>query len=404
MGLLATGSVAVLLTVSLAIGARMVSEYRRSILRDFVVHEHYPGKCEVVEGITNGSEDVALVPGTSFALITNGLRLTREPNKPGGHMYIFDFKNPASGARPLQFVNFDKQAPFFSPHGLKIWPNLPTASKAASTETSTSYYVYVVSHVQNGKIDHVEKFRFDTADPTKLTFVKSITDEKFHGVVNSIAVVAEDTFYFTNFLPHFYNPVYGKLPQLEVLLGVPTGSVGFYDGNAGRIVARGHLAPNGIAVSNDLRKVYVADTHNGYVYTYARSGFNEKLSPQQKTATASNEANSLTLLAKNYTAYGILDNIVVDEHGNLLIGTSPFGHAMWNFVFGKFVNRRLESAVLKLQVDSKTNVPISTRELFMDDAKLMSGGSVAVTYGNGRKMLVGSVLDNLVYCECSVGC
>lgn len=64
--------------------------------------------------------------------------------------------------------------------------------------------------------------------------------------LNDLVAVSDTTFYYTNFL-------YSS--ELELLLQLKWGSVGFYDGKDSQIVASGYLIPNGINVSPDGRSV-----------------------------------------------------------------------------------------------------------------------------------------------------
>ena len=68
----------------------------------------------------------------------------------------------------------------------------------------------------------------------------------FHRL-DDIAIVGEDQFYFTNF---FYLNM-----DLEVLLGLHWGSIGFYDGTAGTLLVTELLVPNGIVLSSDNKSV-----------------------------------------------------------------------------------------------------------------------------------------------------
>jgi len=63
--------------------------------------------------------------------------------------------------------------------------------------------------------------------------------------LNNLAVVAEDSFYFTNYFKSDLT--------LEYKRGLPLGNVGFYDGAKGRILLTELCFPNGIAASPDGR-------------------------------------------------------------------------------------------------------------------------------------------------------
>ena len=65
--------------------------------------------------------------------------------------------------------------------------------------------------------------------------------------MNDLVVVAEDQFYYTNWLST-------KLPfHLQRLAGISWGSVGFYDGRKTAIMDTDLFMPNGINISPDKR-------------------------------------------------------------------------------------------------------------------------------------------------------
>ena len=65
--------------------------------------------------------------------------------------------------------------------------------------------------------------------------------------LNDLSVIAEDQFYFTNL---FYSEVL-PLPYMEMMTGINSGSVGFYDGSKGGIIVTRLSRPNGINKSPD---------------------------------------------------------------------------------------------------------------------------------------------------------
>ena len=138
-------------------------------------------------------------------------------------------------------------------------------------------YIYVVNHP--GKLDTVEKFVFDESRNI-LQYLNTFSEPSMHRYnnfhhdfsivvcnyfnfirgkctvaltrlvifsMNDLHVIAEDKFYYTNFLYSYFLP----LALLEFLTPVKMGSVGFFDGSEGRILVTPLAAPNGINRSPD---------------------------------------------------------------------------------------------------------------------------------------------------------
>ncbi len=62
--------------------------------------------------------------------------------------------------------------------------------------------------------------------------------------LNDLVAVSDSQFYYTNYV-HKYH--------FEFTLSLYWGSVGYYDGQKGRIASPGFYIPNGLGVSPDLR-------------------------------------------------------------------------------------------------------------------------------------------------------
>jgi len=64
--------------------------------------------------------------------------------------------------------------------------------------------------------------------------------------LNDLAVIGKDKFYFTNDRDHSYIPLVANFA-----FRLPSGSIGFYDGNSTRLVKKDLFYPNGLALSDD---------------------------------------------------------------------------------------------------------------------------------------------------------
>nr|XP_006813029.1 PREDICTED: serum paraoxonase/arylesterase 2-like [Saccoglossus kowalevskii] len=138
---------------------------------------------------------------------------------------------------------------------------------------------------------------------------------------------------------YYTNDRYSITPfgrKYEIILNLELGNIGFYEPRGkDRIVASGYQAPNGINTSPDGRYLYVASSRHQYITVFERKSDN-------------------------------------------------------------YLN---EVQVLKVHFDS-SDAPYSDvdiQQVLMDDGTLVSGSSVASFYNN--KMLIGTVVDKMAYCE-----
>ena len=69
--------------------------------------------------------------------------------------------------------------------------------------------------------------------------------------INDLVVVGLDKFYYTKY--HYFGSYTGA--QIEIILSLKWGGVGYYDGSQYSMAAAGLAQPNGINVSPDLKYV-----------------------------------------------------------------------------------------------------------------------------------------------------
>ncbi|KAK3773552.1 hypothetical protein RRG08_022263 [Elysia crispata] len=212
--------------------------------------KHYPGNCRQVSGIDFGSEDMD-VSEDGLAFITSGFDFP--PNSPYFHAYLvekkikggiflFDFKKPKLGARPINIrpsKNFDPET--FQPHGINMLED----------KVKGNHLLYVVNHVKEGK-DRVEKFRFIPGS-NELEHIRFFTDSAFC-ILNDVALTGEDQFYVSNYL--YFHSYF--LSLFEHLLPLSLGGLLFVDAeNVTEVVKHLH-GPNGVTLSKDKKFLYVA--------------------------------------------------------------------------------------------------------------------------------------------------
>ncbi|XP_046584022.1 serum paraoxonase/arylesterase 2-like isoform X2 [Haliotis rubra] len=336
------------------------------------VFNHYPGPCHQVEGIGFGSEDMHMLPdGRTF--ITSGFRMAGsgpsfekfyKQNKVKGRIYLFNMKNPRKVVQEMTLTsteNFDKDR--LQPHGISAWEDKDTGR----------VYLFVVNHERDGR-EKVEKFlvSFDTVS---LQHMKSYHGDTTFKNLNDLVATSEDSFYYTNFL--YSDSTVGKI--LENLSMMPWANVGYFDGTAYRIVTDRLKMANGIQMSGDGRLIYVTASLSRDLRIYDRS-----------------KDNSLQL-KEVYPLYSTPDNVMVDhDTGHLYVALHPINY----LAFAHFTDPVNKSPSQVLQIKLKDGSVSSVTELFIDDGNLISASTVATVFN--KKMLVGSFLDTLVYCDVDV--
>nr|XP_006820192.1 PREDICTED: serum paraoxonase/arylesterase 1-like [Saccoglossus kowalevskii] len=146
------------------------------------------------------------------------------------------------------------------------------------------------------------------------------------------------------------------------------------------IVKSGFHYANGINVSPDGRYLYVASITKGIIFVFEIMKDN---SLEEK---------------KRINVYSGVDNIEVDKKtGDLWLGC----HAVL-YQFARHeqnVTRSAPSHVLRIHFGSKSAPydKVDIHQVLMDDGSFLKGSSVASYYDN--KMLVGTVVDKLGFCE-----
>ncbi|ESO09149.1 hypothetical protein HELRODRAFT_169093 [Helobdella robusta] len=296
-----------------------------------------------------GSEDIKLLPGGK-AFVSSGFKLSNDGRKNSvGGIYLFDFNKPSE--KPLNLLMVDErgqQLPI-TPHGLSFWTD------AASGVT----YLYVVNH-HNG-VESIEKFRYHPEEK-KLVRVKQFKDETFH-VLNSIHLVGEDQFYFTNYL--FFNAYF------ELFFGLEWGSVGYFNGEHGELVVKGLNIPNGVIMWKNHLVVALSGSDELNVYSVAKD----------------HQLN----LERTIPVKTSVDNLSVHpEHDDLILGCHP---SPFKFPFHSRNPDAYLSPSQVLRVNDKSEVT----EIYSNDGSELSASTVAVLYKDA--MLIGSAYTKLLYCQ-----
>ena len=186
---------------------------------------------------------------------------------------------------------------------------------------------------------------------------------------NDVAAVGREQFYVTN--DHGSRSDAGM--QAENYLTLPRANVLYFDGAVFREAATGLVFANGIAVSKDGARVYVAETTMRRIRTFTRDAFSGRLT----------EENVFALPAGP-------DNIDIAPNGSLVVAAHPKLFGL--LAYAKDSSRPSPTEIL--QVMTQGGVPQSVSTVYANDGRAIGAGSVAVV--TGEDLFIGSVFDSKI--------
>lgn len=295
-----------------------------------------------------GVEDFAIAREDSFLLLSVDDRAAHRAGKEGPHgIYLVDLRSEQFEAVPISSeLNF----PFY-PHGISIFKL-----------DSVSYGLLAINHVE-GK-HSIESFLLKGKT---LHHLKTITGLELISP-NDLVMVGPESFYFTN--DHGYTSKWGLLA--ENYLAVKAASVGYFDGKKFELVAKNLSYPNGIQVDPKRNLLFVSSSREFSVGVYS-------LLPD----------GDLTFVEDIPAGTGV-DNIELDEEGNLWIGCHPNLLTFAAYASGKKPISPSEVITLSYPKEGAATV----RSVWTDPGNQLSGASVAVPFGD--YLFIGNVMDTKV--------
>lgn len=306
--------------------------------------------CEEITGVV-GAEDITFIPGTNRMFISSYDRRIEvaDPSESiPGVIYEYDLDTQVLKQVSPDFADF-------KPHGFSLY-----------TTASGQIKLFVVDHANQQHQIQI----FDYEDGL-LKLERTIVSNQITSP-NDIVAVGGHQFYVTN--DHGF--VAGLPRLLEDYLMLPLSNVVFYDGKEAREVASGFSYANGINVNKKGDRLYLAAVSSLMVYEFERN-----------LAT-----NELTQIQRINTGTGV-DNIELDENGDLWIGAHP---QLLKFVaHAKNEGSYSPSEVIKIKVsDGSYDVEVE----YANDGKAFSGSSVAAVKGN--HLMIGGVFDRrMLHCQ-----
>jgi arylesterase/paraoxonase len=308
------------------------------------IEPHFDGKVDEIKGF-NGAEDITIDKSTGLALVSS---TTFTENAPNGAIYLLDLKDDVP-----QPIKLTQNLPFndFHPHGISLYQS-PEGEKL----------IFVINH-KKSLITSIEIFQF--TDST-LIHKETINNDLFISP-NDIVGVGERQFYLTN----DHDEKKSSWRSTKDLLQIPMGNVCYFDGSKASIVADGFLYANGINVSQDGRRLFVAATTGKKIKVFDRDISSGKLAENSDIAV--NGA----------------DNIELDESGDLWVGCHPKLLAF--LAHSKDHSKLSPSEIIKISFENEKPL---VESVYLNGGNPLSGASVGAVWRN--KMLIGSVFGNKV--------
>jgi arylesterase / paraoxonase len=320
------------------------------------IDPHFSGSCRRVPGVV-GPEDIAMDPRSTVAYISSDDRRATLAGRPvAGAIFAYDPASPQAAPRNVT----PTADATFHPHGIGL-----------HVTPDGRMLVFVVNHPGSslfgdspgaGPAHAIEIF--ERAPDGTLVHKRQITGELLVSP-NDITPVDADRFYVTN--DHGSGPGFRR--TLEEYLRLKRANVLYYDGKSFREAADDLRYANGIALSADGAKLYVAS-----VTSFAVEVFDRDI-----------RTGALAHAAEIDVDTGP-DNIEIDAAGDLWIGAHP---KLLSFVaYAEDASKRSPSQVLRIR-PGKGGYEVS--EVFLSHGDDISGSSAAA-WRDGH-LLVGSVFD-----------
>ena len=300
--------------------------------------------------IAPGTEDIAIDHKRNVAFVGTADRRhwynhadTDKATEEDG-IYLVDLANP-SRARKISPATMSNG---FFPHGIDYWESDDGERR-----------LFVVNHPPSGA-EIVEIFEVE--EDHSLTHIDSVSFDEMYSP-NDVVGVGPRQFYATN--DRRYDS--GFMAPIELYFALPLTDVVFFDGAKGSIVAKGLRYANGVNVSPDGARLYVAEVLKRRLSVFDRD-------------PATNALRKTGHIKLNTSP----DNIDVDAQGDLWIGGHP--QALKFEPHAKDPASIAPSHVVK--VDAKTG---ETNDVFISLNGEINASSVGAAHEN--TLLVGAVFD-----------
>ena len=320
--------------------------------------------CEPVLGAP-GSEDLQIDHATGYAFLSSSDRralfaaLAAGGPTTDGAIYGYDLRTGE-----LRAITPDAPEGF-QPHGVSLYRDGDLLKLFAISHPALGVHTFEIFDVTFETPDGFPLLRhWETITLSPDVMISP----------NDLVAVGPRQFYFSN--DHGSETDLGRM--MEDYLQLPRASVGYFDGQGGRLVATGLTYANGINVSGDGEMIYVAQVSGDGVRFYDRD-----------------IASGDLTLAGNIFLHTGLDNIDIAADGSLWIGSHP--KPLKLVAHFSDPEAHSPSQVLKLTIDP-SGVGGAADEVHLSDGTDIDGSSVAAEW-NGD-VLIGAIMeDQFLHCQ-----
>ena len=337
---------AVAVTVVIAIGLAIRSLIAFGVFD--AVTPAYAGSCHEIRGVA-GAQDIVIDEKLGVAFVsTSDVRAglgEKRPNADG--IYLLELEGPTRLSKlpgaPVEF----------HPRGISLY--------RAPDGTLT---LFAINHRSDGtsSIDTFEVRR--QGNEIGLHEVGSIEGGELVSP-SAIAAVDRDRFYVAN--DHTSRTAFGRM--LDDWLILPRANVVYFDGLVFRTVAVRLNAPSGLVLSPNGRFLYVSETFNRRLDSYARRDLSGDLDP----------LNMLSIPAN-------LGELRFDSTGNIWVAGDR--------ALAMMTDRSRSAPSEIFRVSLSDGISQSASLVYADLGQGIGGASVAAVIG--RRMLIGSPLDDKI--------
>lgn len=309
----------------------------------------FSGTIQVMEGLP-GVEDITIDPISGMAFLSSDDRwaamLHNQPVK--GAIYTMDLNDPLP--QPVNVTSRFQQEDFH-PHVISLYQT-----------REGKKILFVVNHRKSGSCVEVFEYKNDS-----LQHLESISDELIISP-NDVVGVGERSFYVTN----DHNEKVSAWRGIKDLLTIGTGNVCFYDGRTVQSTSiEGLKYANGINISGDGKKIYVAASTDRKILVYDRDIASGILTKSDEISTGTG-----------------VDNIELDTEGNLWVGCHP---QLLKFLsHAKDEKAKSPSEIIRLR--NKGNGEWEQVTVYLNDGSQISASSVGAVYKN--ILLIGPVFQS----------
>ena len=313
----------------------------------------FSGRCTALLGVPGADafeidrpDNLLLVSATNRRALAAG-----KPDKRDG-LYVLSLANAGLGFRKLSGTPGD-----FHPRGLSLY-RMPDGSRTLMVinRPAGADPVVVIFDAAVAKGTMTLKERADIASGLLVA-------------PQDIAAAGPDQFYVSN--SSTSTSTIGR--AIETYAMLPRANIVYFDGNEFRVAAEGFNYANGLRLSPDGARLYLATTSGRALYAFDRESFMGTLK----------EAGKLSIPSG-------LDKIGTDGDGGLWVAANPKLFA--TLAYRADASKPAPSQVFKVSLDK--GLPAAAEAIYTNDGGEIGGASTAmVAHGH---LFIGSALDSKV--------